>query len=617
MAGQSSLLQREAAFVTMAVPRRRISRLNRMTKLRLLPAGRSAYAGLVAALIFAAACAPRDAPTGPGTPTPESNRTESSAAAPHFMAVGANPLAVEVGRDVLARGGNAVDAAIAMQMVLNLVEPQSSGIGGGGFLLYYDAASGAVTTYDGRETAPAAATPDMFLAPDGNPKEFFAAAIGGGAVGVPGVVAMLEMAHRDHGRMSWGELFDPAIRMAEDGFAVSPRFHAMSAADSRLKTFPETAAYFFHPDGSPRATGEILKNPALAKSLRAIADGGAEAFYDGAIARDIAVAVNNVPVNPGRLTPSDFAHYHAERREPVCGAYRQWRVCGMPPPSSGGVTLLETLGMLESFDLKSLAPESLEAVHLVAEANRLAFADRNRYLADPAFMRNPVQLLLDHGYLESRAQLISRDRALDRVRPGSIGAANPGFIPPPQTGSSTTHMTIVDTYGNAVAFTSTIEAEFGSRLMVDGFLLNNELTDFSFRPEIAGEPAANRPGPGKRPLSSMAPTFVFDRDGHLVLALGSPGGQAIIGYVLKTMIGVLDWSMKVQDAIDLPNFATRGGPIVIEQGTPLTGLKDSLTAMGHKVELRELTSGLHAIAVTPHGLEGGADPRREGIARGG
>lgn len=581
-------------------------------------AGAAAFAVLTATLLLDA-CTPAPAPEAASAAPPEPVRFEAAAHAAHFMAAAANPLAAEAGRDVLARGGNAVDAAIAMQMVLNLVEPQSSGVGGGGFLLYYDAAAGTVTAYDGRETAPRAATPGMFLNGDGTPKDFYAAAVGGGAVGVPGIVAMLELAHRDHGKLAWAELFAPAIQMAEEGFAVSPRLHALIEGDQHLKTFPGTAAYFFHGDGSPLQADEKLKNPALAETLRALASGGAEAFYKGPIARDIVAAVSGVASNPGRLTESDFADYRAKRRDPVCNAYRQWRVCGMPPPSSGGVTLLEALGMLQSFDLGALAPESAQAVHLIAEASRLSFADRNRYLGDPDFVRAPVGLLLDQNYLARRAKLISPDRAMDRARPGALAAV---FIPsdattPDSPASSTSHISVVDAEGNAVAFTSSIEAEFGSRLMVRGFLLNNELTDFSFRPEIDGMPAANRAEPGKRPLSSMAPTLVFDAQGRLALAVGSPGGQSIIGYVLKTLVGVLDRGLKIQAAIDLPNFVAKTGPVEIEDGAAPAGLKEKLEAMGHEVETRALTSGLQGIAVTPRGLEGGADRRREGAAFGG
>ncbi len=568
---------------------------------------------LAAAAVLATACAPK-------APAILPTRGAANPAAPvrHFMAAAAHPLAADAGRAILARGGNAIDAAIAMQMVLNLVEPQSSGIGGGGFLLYYGAATKTVTAYDGRETAPADVSDDMFLKPDGTPKEFFAAAVGGGAVGVPGLLAMLAMAHGDHGRLPWRDLFAPAIRLAENGFPVSPRLQGLIAGDAHLRTFPSTARYFFHADGSPLAVGETLKNPQLAESLRAVAEGGAAAFYNGRLARDIVAAVHGVSVNPGRLQESDFSAYRTKRREALCRPYRAWRICGMPPPSSGGTTLLEALGLLEGFDIGGLAPESAQSVHLMAEASRLAFADRNRYLGDPDFVFAPVDLLLARRYLDGRARLISPDRAAPTVRPGSLAAAG---VPRNEAAadwpaSSTTHMSAVDVEGNAIAFTSSIEAEFGSRLMVDGFLLNNELTDFSFRPIVDGRPAANRPAPGKRPLSSMAPTLVFDSEGRFFLSTGSPGGQDIIDYILKALVAILDWKLTAQQAIDLPNFAAKTGPIEIEKGSRLESVKDALEAMGHEVRSEELTSGIQAIQATPGGYAGAGDPRREGAARG-
>jgi gamma-glutamyltranspeptidase/glutathione hydrolase len=563
-------------------------------------------AAIVAAPLLAA-CAPIAAPA--------ITRAFQAGGEPHFMAAAANPLAADVGRDVLAKGGNAVDAAIAMQMVLNLVEPQSSGIGGGGFLLYYDAGSGDVTAYDGRETAPMATSADMFLAPDGTPREFDSVAVGGLAAGVPGLAAMLELAHRDHGHIAWRDLFAPAIKLAEDGFPVSPRLYMLIAGDEKLKTFPEAARYFFHSDGSPRDVGEVLKNPELAETLRAIAAKGAGVFYQGPIAHDIVRAAAASPINPGRLAESDLAAYRAQRRAPVCGDYREYRICGVPPPSSGGVTLLEALGILQSFDLESLGPEQPQSVHLIAEASRLAFADRNYYLGDPDFVAAPVGLMLERGYLARRAALISPNHALDRVRPGVMSGGSFGAVPVRAPVTSTTHFSVVDREGNAVALTSSIQTEFGSRLMVRGFLLNNELTDFAFRPETEGRTAANAPAPGKRPLSTMAPTFVFDPNNRLRLAVGSPGGQNIIDYVLKVIVGTIDWNLDIQQAIDLPNFVDRTGTLELEAGTPLESLNGGLAAMGHKVETRQLNSGLQGIAITAKGLAGGADLRREGAVR--
>ncbi len=534
------------------------------------------------------------------------------------MVAAANPLAAEAGREILRRGGSAVDAAIAMQMVLNLVEPQSSGIGGGGFLLHFDAESGEIAAYDGRETAPTAATADMLVSPDGTAKAFYEAVVGGGAVGVPGLLRMLEMAHARHGRLPWADLFAAAIRLAEEGFAVSPRLHRLIARDRYLKTFPETAGYFYRADGSPREVGESLVNLPLAHTLRAIARGGADAFYRGEIARDIVAAVGGAAVNPGVMSLADLAGYAAKMRTAVCRPYRTWRVCGMPPPSSGGIATLQALGILEAFDLRALAPGSLPAVHLISEASRLAFADRDFYLADPDFVAVPVAALLDPDYLNQRAALISPRHSMGPARPGSVPerAAVPSAPAPAHVSASTTHMSVIDGAGNAVAFTSSIENVFGSRLMVHGFLLNNQLTDFAFRPEIDGRPVANRAAPGKRPLSSMSPTLVFDGRERLVMTVGSPGGPRIIGYVLKTLVATRDWGLDLQRAIELPNHVNRNAATEIEAGTPLVALEAGLVAMGHDVVIRELESGLHGIMVTDSGLSGGADPRREGVALG-
>jgi gamma-glutamyltranspeptidase/glutathione hydrolase len=544
--------------------------------------------------------------------------TAQAAHADHYMVAAANPLAARAGRDILAKGGNAIDAAVATQMVLALVEPQSSGLGGGGFLLYFDAGSGDVLAYDGRETAPAAARPDMFLRADKTPKTFFEAAVGGGAVGVPGVLAMLEMAHEQHGQLPWADLFAPAIRLAEEGFAVSPRLHELIAEDRHLKTQPEAAAYFYDADGTPRRVGEKLANPKLAQVLRLIASLGARAFYTGEVAQDIVTAVNQAPVNPGRMTLDDLRNYRPKLRQALCRPYRIYIVCGMPPPSSGGLTVLEILGMLETRNLALLAPGSLASVHLVAEASRLAFADRNLYIGDPDFVRVPVAGLLDPAYLQARASLISVAHSMGTATPGRLPSvpARPPAPSPSHEAPSTSHMSIVDAAGNAVSFTTSIENVFGSRMMVRGFLLNNQLTDFAFVPERNGYQVANAPAALKRPMSSMSPTLVFDNSHHLVLVVGSPGGPRIIGYVVKTLIADLDWDLDVQSAIAFPNFVNLNGATELESGTSLTALAPMLEAMGHKVEVRELNSGLHGVAVTRTGLEGGADPRREGVALG-
>ncbi len=540
------------------------------------------------------------------------------ARAARYMVSAANPLAAEAGREILRAGGSAIDAAIAAQMVLNLVEPQSSGVGGGAFLLHYAATTGEITAYDGRETAPKAATEDMFLAPDGAPKEFFEAAVGGLAVGVPGLIGVLELAHNDHGKLPWARLFAPAIKLAEAGFAISPRLSRLIARDRHLKTFPEVARYFYDADGAPKAVGAIVVNEPLAQTFRAIAEGGAQAFYAGALARDIAAAVQGAADNPGRLSESDLEAYEAKVRAPLCAPYRVWLICGMGPPSSGGVTTLETLGILEHFDLAALEPNSVEAVHLISEASRLAFADRNAFLADSDFVSVPVARLLDPDYLAERAGLISRDRSIGVASPGlpwEQAAARPAQEP--SSGRvSTSHISVIDSEGNTVAMTSSIEDSFGSRLMVGGFLLNNQLTDFSFRPERDGVAVANRVAPGKRPRSSMAPTLVFDGAGRLVMTLGSPGGPRIIPYVVRTLIASLDWGLDVQRAISLANHANLNGFTELEQGTELEALAPALEAKGHGVRIRPLSSGLHGIMATGDGLLGGADPRREGVALG-
>ncbi len=553
----------------------------------------------------------------PEAPSATPQRVREPVRATRHMIVAAHPAAAEAGREILRKGGSAVDAAIAAQLVLNLVEPQSSGIGGGGFLVHFARETGTVESYDGREKAPASARPDMFLNADGKPRGFGDVVAGGLSVGVPGVLRMLELAHSEHGKLPWKDLFDPAIKLAEQGFEVGPRLNEAIARDPHLKNFPDAARYFYDAKGQARAVGSKLTNPAFAQTLRILADKGVAAFYSGDIARDIAAAVSKAPRNAVVMTTKDIESYKAEKREPVCSIYRLWFVCGAAPPSSGGIATLQMLGLLENADLEKLKPASLDAVHLIAEAGRLAYADRNQYVADPAFVDVPITSLIDPGYLTERAKLISPARAMGRAEPGVIAGSHARYAPAEDERSlSTSHLSIVDDEGNAVAFTTSIESTFGSRLMVRGFLLNNQLTDFSFVPEVAGKLALDRPEPGKRPRSSMAPTLVFDGMGRLVLATGSPGGARIIGYVANSVISSLDWGLDPQAAAGLAHFANRNGATELEARTPVAGLKAALEAKGHTVALDSMTSGLNIIRGQSEVLFGGTDPRREGLALG-
>jgi gamma-glutamyltranspeptidase/glutathione hydrolase len=531
-----------------------------------------------------------------------------------WMVSSANPLASEAGRQMLREGGSAVDAAIAMQMVLALVEPQSSGLGGGAFIVSYDAKRRRVITIDGRETAPAAVTPQLFMV-DGKPLCFADAVNSGLAAGVPGVLRALELAHQRHGLLPWARLFQPAIRLAEEGFAVSPRLH-MQIKGNRHLAAQAAARDYFYPQGQPAAVGEVLKNPALAEVLRRVASEGVSAFYRGDVARDMVQAVS-AHVRPGTLSVQDLAEYRAIEREPVCSRYQQYQICGMGPPSSGPIAVMQMLGMLQQHDVASMQPGSREAVHFFAEAARLAFADRERYVADPAFVRVPVQAMLDRRYLTWRGALIDARQSMGVAQAGDpLGMLKQrgegGVIDQP----STTHLVAIDAQGNAVSMTSTIESEFGSKIFVRGFLLNNQLTDFSLLPtDAAGRPVANRVEPRKRPRSAMSPLIVL-KDDKPYLLLGSPGGSSIILYVAKTLIGVLDWQLDIQQAIALPNMGSRNRDTELEKGSGLESLQQALRQSGHRVTIAPSPSGVHAIMIKPDGLFGGADPRREGVALG-
>lgn len=529
-----------------------------------------------------------------------------------FMIAAANPLATQAGYDVLKDGGSAVDAMVATQMVLGLVEPQSSGIGGGAFLVYHDAQQNKLTTLDGRETAPMAATPDLFLKADGTPMKFFEAVVGGRSVGTPGTLKLMFEAQQRYGKLDWARLLQPAIQLAEDGFKVSPRLAKLIAKGQKhLATIPDTWAYFSDENGQPLKAGMVLKNPAYAQTLRQIADQGPDVFYSGEIAADIVTAVRTA-FNPGLLGAADLSAYRVIERAPVCVTYRRHKVCGMGPPSSGALTVGQMLGMLNHHDLSGPSPR---AHHLIAEAGRLAFADRGLYMADSDFVDMP-EGLLDSYYLKTRARLIDPNKAATDVQPGTPPWQQ-AELRSPDTAiefPSTSHMSIIDADGNAVSLTTTIENGFGSRVMVRGFLLNNELTDFSFVPEKDGKPVANRLEPGKRPRSSMSPTVIYGPDGKIRMVVGSPGGSRIIGYVAQAIIGVLDWKLDVQDALAHPHVVGRFGSVDVETGADL--LVPILESMGHKVKVRDLNSGLHAIVIKDGKLIGGADPRREGIVLG-
>ncbi|WPN46431.1 MULTISPECIES: gamma-glutamyltransferase [unclassified Pseudomonas] len=593
---------------------------------------------LVASALTLTACHNASAPTLPIAPESASGyRTDlQTRHAEKYMAAAANPLAAEAGREMLRQGGSAIDAAIAMQAVLTLVEPQSSGIGGGALIVLWDGKS--VRTYDGRETAPAGATEKLFLQADGQPMGFTQAQIGGRSVGTPGVLRALELAHQKHGRLPWSKLFDPAITLAEQGFVISPRLHRLIAADSSMQRSPDMMAYFRNADGTPKATGTVLKNPALAALYKRIAHEGPDALYKGAVAQEIVAKVQGHS-NPGSLSLSDLSGYQAKERAPLCTDYKRWQVCGMPPPSSGGIAVAQILGTLQALETRdqrlALAPmkpvktdfpagiePTPQAVHLIAEAERLAYADRAQYLADSDFVPVPVKGLLDPAYLVSRAALIGER---------SMGTANPGTPPGVQVAYapdrsplriSTSQVVAVDDAGGAVSMTTTIESAFGSHVMVQGFLLNNEMTDFSFIPEENGQKVANRVEPGKRPRSSMAPTLIFDRQsGEFLATVGSPGGSQIIEYVAKSTIGLLDWNLDAQAAINLPNFGSRNGPTELERGQFSQTLIQALKDKGHTVSEIDMTSGTQAIvrvkdARGKTSLAGGADPRREGLALG-
>lgn len=540
-----------------------------------------------------------------------------------YMVSTANPYASRAAFEILEKGGSAVDAAITAQLVLTLVEPQSSGIGGGAFLMHWDENARKVESYDGREMAPGAADPDLFLDADRTPMQFMDAVVGGRSVGVPGVIAMFWKAHREHGRLEWAALFEPAIKLADEGFRVSPRLSGMIARTSALLRHPSTRDYFFLKPGTggdaprPLPAGHMLRNPVYADTLRAIARHGPDGFYKGPVAEAI-VETASAHINRGLITLDDLAGYEARKREPVCRGYRDRTVCGMPPPTSGGLTGLMILGMLEPFSMDRFRPGSTMAIHLISEASRLAYADRAIYMADSDFADVPIRGLLDKAYLGSRTRLINPGVTMGRAQAG-FPAGNGTQAQAPDhdiSRPSTSHLAIVDARGNAVSMTMSVEGPFGAHIMAAGFVLNNQLTDFSFVPERDGTPVANRVEAGKRPRSSMSPTIILDDRGGFFAAVGSPGGSRIIAYVAQTVVGLIDWNMDMQSAIDMPRHVNRNGPVELEAGTAIAARAAALEALGHEVRTGTLTSGLHGIRRTRAGLDGGADRRREGVVIG-
>ena len=606
----------------------------------------------VALAALLAACATAPVPfvyTAPAQPEGSSGYSSKPGwATTKFAVAAANPLATDAGLQVLRAGGSAIDAAVAVQMVLTLVEPQSSGIGGGAFMLH--STGGKVEAFDGRETAPAGVDEKLFIGADGKPMAFYDGVVGGRSVGVPGTVKMLEVAHQQYGRLPWAQLFVPAITLAESGFKVSPRLATLLKSEVHLKKDPTAAAFYYKPDGTALEAGELLKNPALADVLRQIAAKGASAMHEGAIAQAMVTKVQGHPSNPGKLAMSDLASYQVKKREPICSdyaaAHSAYKICGMPPPSSGAIAVGQILGILANTNAATMPPAtgmggvpgttaqtpSADWLHLYTEASRLAFADRAQYLGDPDFVTAPGgnwMSLLAPDYLAERTKLIAQQpggQSMKTAEPGVPGPVKTAYAPmPDQPEYGTSHISIIDGYGNAIAMTTTIEDAFGARQLTDGgtgkaggFLLNNELTDFSFAPSDAeGRSIANRVQPGKRPRSSMAPTLVFDKTtGQVVMSGGSPGGALIIHYTAKLLYGTLNWGLNAQQAIDLPNFGSLNGPSLLEEKRFAPATVEALRARGAEVREMNMTSGLQAIQRTDKGFFGGADPRREGVVLG-
>ncbi len=539
-----------------------------------------------------------------------------TAVAREFMAVSAHPLATQAAFDMLKKGGSAVDASIAAQLVLGLVEPQSSGIGGGAFMMSYNAEAKKLVQYDGRETAPSAVDENHFMS-EGERMSFFKAVVGGHSVGVPGLVKMLEHAHKAEGKLAWSTLFEPAIRIATEGFLVSPRLHTLLQVIPKVAERDAITEYFYDENKAPLAIGHRLKNPDYAHTLTLIAKNGSRAFYEGEIAEAIVATVQNDPKVPGKLSLEDMKAYQVKEREPVCGPFKSYTACGAALPSSGGMSVLNILGVLEAKKLSELTPDSVAFTHLFAEANKLAFADRNRYMADADFVDVPVAGLLNPAYWQARATLVKADSTRDTF-PSGEPTANQWLSAESPERPSTSHLNVIDAEGNAVSMTTTIESGFGSRLLVKGFLLNNQLTDFSFVPVNAEkERVANRIQPGKRPRSSMSPFIIFDEDKNLKLLIGSPGGSQIIAYVARVIANVLGQDMSLEESVNRPHIVARNnGRVDLEEGRFSEAQRQALSDLGHNIRERGLNSGLHGIYIEDGVMSGVADARREGAAMG-